>query len=83
MCQLSSYLPPSLTCLAAIAIYKPSDVRPILEAYQGKDIPSEYAKKEAEAKARHIEEWKKKSYRMTSSSFSGMFGISQPVRHGL
>jgi len=81
VCKLSSYLPPSLTCLAAIAIYKPPDVRPILEAYQGKDIPSEYAMKEAEARAKHVEEWKKKSHHMTSSSFSGMFGLSQPVRH--
>ncbi|KAL9712160.1 mitochondrial inner membrane protein required for protein import [Leucoagaricus gongylophorus] len=64
--------------LESIAIYKPPDVRPILEAYRGKDIPSEYAKKEAEAKAKHIEEWKKKSHHMTTGSFSSIFGLSQP-----
>ncbi|KAJ3574214.1 hypothetical protein NP233_g1910 [Leucocoprinus birnbaumii] len=63
--------------LESIAIYKPTDVRPILEAYHGKDIPIEYAKKEAEAKERHIEEWKKKSHQISNSSFSSMFGISQ------
>ncbi|KXN86028.1 Mitochondrial import inner membrane translocase subunit TIM50 [Leucoagaricus sp. SymC.cos] len=64
--------------LESIAIYKPADVRPILEAYQGKDIPIEYAKKEAEAKQKHIEEWKKKSHQISSGSFSSMFGLSQP-----
>ncbi|KAF9445931.1 NIF-domain-containing protein [Macrolepiota fuliginosa MF-IS2] len=63
--------------LESIAIYKPADVRPILEAYQGKDIPIEYAKKEAEAKAKHVEEWKKKSHLVSSSSFSSLFGLSQ------
>ena len=29
----------------AIAIYQPQDVRPILKAYAGKNIPVEYAKK--------------------------------------
>ncbi len=43
----------------AIAIYKPEDVRPILAAYHGKDIPLEYGKKEAEIKAQFVEEWKK------------------------
>lgn len=42
---------------AAIGIYQPPDVRPILEAYRDKDIPLEYAKKEAEAKQKHVEEW--------------------------
>jgi len=63
--------------LESIAIYKPTDVRPILEAYSDKDIPVEYAKKEAEAKANHIEEWKKKSRHVSSSSFSSLFGLSQ------
>jgi len=44
--------------LAAIGIYKPPDVRAILEAYEGKNIPIEYAKKEAESKRQFIEEWK-------------------------
>jgi len=38
--------------LESIAIYRPPDVRPILQAYHSKNIPLEYAKKEAE----HIEE---------------------------
>jgi len=63
--------------LESIAIYKPTDVRPILEAYQDKNIPIEYAKKEAEAKAKHVEEWKKKSHLVSSSSFSSLFGLSQ------
>lgn len=58
----------------AIAIYKPADVRPILQAYQGKNIPLEYGKKEAEAKAKHVEEWKSKKG-VSSSSFSSLFGI--------
>lgn len=64
--------------LESIAIYKPADVRPIIEAYHGKDIPIEYAKKEAEAKEKHIEEWKKKANHVSSSSFSSVFGLSQP-----
>jgi hypothetical protein len=35
-------------------------VRPILKAYQGKDIPVEYATREAEDKLVHLENWKKK-----------------------
>jgi len=44
--------------LESIGIYKPPDVRVILEAYEGKSIPVEYAKKEAENKRQFIEEWK-------------------------
>jgi mitochondrial import inner membrane translocase subunit TIM50 len=66
----------------ALGIYKPSDVRPILEAYRGKDIPIEYARKEAEAKQRHLEEWQasgggKGVGRITFSSLFG--GASGPV----
>ncbi|GLB37985.1 putative import inner membrane translocase subunit TIM50 [Lyophyllum shimeji] len=61
--------------LESIAIYRPPDVRPILTAYHGKNIPLEYAKKEAEAKARHIEEWKNKKG-VSSRSFSSLFGLS-------
>lgn len=66
------------TC-PAIAIYKPQDVRPILEVYHGKDIALEYAKKEAEAKQKHIEEWEKnrKTLSANSFTFSGLFGSSQ------
>ncbi|KAJ3482365.1 hypothetical protein NLI96_g7027 [Meripilus lineatus] len=64
--------------LESIAIYKPQDVRPILEAYSGKDIPLEYAKKEAEAKKLHIEEWEQKRKGLSSGGFtlSGLFGMS-------
>jgi len=44
--------------LESVGIYKPPDVRTILEAYEGKSIPIEYAKKEAENKRQFIEEWK-------------------------
>ncbi|OAX40299.1 HAD-like protein [Rhizopogon vinicolor AM-OR11-026] len=62
--------------LESIGIYKPPDVRPILQAYAGKDIPIEYAEKEAEAKAKHIEEWKTKARGLSKGGFtlSGMFG---------
>jgi import inner membrane translocase subunit TIM50 len=66
--------------LSAIGIYKPQDIRPILAAYQGKDIPLEYAKKEAEAKALHVEKWSKdRPQGLASTSFSSMLGLS-PVR---
>jgi hypothetical protein len=60
----------------AIAIYKPADVRPILEAYRGKNIPLEYAKKEAEAKLKHIEEWQngKKGIGGGGFTLSRLFG---------
>ncbi|KAI0684840.1 HAD-like domain-containing protein [Cytidiella melzeri] len=63
--------------LESIAIYKSPDVRPILEAYRGKNIPLEYAAKEAEAKQKHIEEWEK-SHKGVVSDFtlSGLFGGS-------
>lgn len=63
----------------AIAIYKPQDVRPILKAYEGKDIPIEYAKHEAELKRKHIEEWEhsRKGLATTGFTFSSLFGGSQ------
>ncbi|KAK7026404.1 mitochondrial inner membrane protein required for protein import [Paramarasmius palmivorus] len=61
--------------LESIAIYKPPDVRPILQAYAGKNIPIEYAKKEAEGKAKHIAEWTaNKGTR--SNSIGSFFGLS-------
>lgn len=65
----------------AIGIYKPPDVRPILQAYAGKDIPIEYAEKEAEAKSKHIEEWKTKARGLSKGGFtlSGMFGGASEV----
>lgn len=46
-------------CPLAIAIHRPDDVRPILKAYQGKDVALEYAKFEAEMKRKQIEQWEK------------------------
>lgn len=64
----------------AIGIYKPHDVRPILQAYHGKDIPLEYAKKETEARNRHIAEWKsKKGLSSSSITMSSLFGMSTDV----
>ncbi|KAF6752219.1 import inner membrane translocase subunit tim-50 [Ephemerocybe angulata] len=62
--------------LESIGIYKPADVRPILQAFEGKDVAIEYAKKEAEAKARHVEEWKAKTKGVSTSSISSLFGVS-------
>lgn len=59
----------------AIAIYKPADVRPILTAYNGKNIPLEYAKRETEGKQKHIENWKQNKG-STSNSFGGFFGVA-------
>lgn len=44
--------------LESVGIYKPPDVRAILNAYEGENIALEYAKKEAENKRQFIEEWK-------------------------
>ncbi|THH20494.1 hypothetical protein EW146_g886 [Bondarzewia mesenterica] len=41
--------------LESIGIFKPPDVRPVLKAYEGKDIPKEYAKREAEGKKQFLE----------------------------
>ncbi|KAF8320242.1 import inner membrane translocase subunit tim-50 [Amanita rubescens] len=64
--------------LESLAIYKPPDFRPILTSYQGKDIPIEYGKKEAEAKAKHIEEWKKGRKGASTSALTHLLG-SQTV----
>lgn len=63
--------------LESIAIYKPADVRPVLKAYAGKDIPLEYAKVEAEMKAKHVAEWKAKHKSIGPGfSFSSALGLS-------
>ena len=64
----------------AIAIYQPQDVRPILKAYAGKNIPVEYAKKEAEGKRQFLEEWNKTNKKSGSFTLSGLFGGGDPVR---
>jgi len=67
-----------LPFLESIGILQPPDVRPILKAYEGKNIPLEYARKEAEIKAKHIEEWEKerkgKGGAVTGFTLSGLFG---------
>ncbi|KAF9047783.1 HAD-like domain-containing protein [Panaeolus papilionaceus] len=63
--------------LESIAIYKPADVRPILKAYEGKNIPLEYGKMEAEMKAKHVAEWKAKHKpSVVTPSFGSLFGLS-------
>ncbi|WWD22651.1 hypothetical protein CI109_107144 [Kwoniella shandongensis] len=64
--------------LESIGIFNPADVRPILKAYEGKDIPVEYAKKEAEAKKKAIEDWERTHPTAVAGAGSGflssMFG---------
>lgn len=50
-------------------------MRPILQAYHGKDIPIEYAKREAEDKQVHIENWKSKG-KSVDVKFSSLFSTS-------
>ena len=66
---------------AAIAIFKTPDVRPILQAYEGKNIPIEFAKKEAEMKQRHLEEFEhsRKGLSRGGLTLSGLFGGSEKV----
>src|SRR6266404_4132528 len=65
-----------LTTFSAIGILNPPDIRPILTAYQGKDIATEYAKVEAANKARLVEEWKAK-HKSSAGIASGGFTISR------
>jgi len=65
--------------LESIAIHKPEDVRPILKAYAGKDIPIEYAKKEAENAQKHLEEWERSGgskSKVGGVTISGLFSSS-------
>lgn len=57
--------------LESIAMYNAQDVRPILKAYHGKDIPIEYAKKEEEAKQAALEEWQRKHPQSITGSGAG------------
>ena len=67
--------------LPAIAIFKTPDVRPVLQAYEGKNIPIEYAKKEAEMKRKHIKEWEHshKGLLRGGLTLSGLFGSAEQV----
>lgn len=53
---LISYIP----FLESVAFFSPPDVRSVIKAYEGKDIPTEWAIKEAEGKKKLIEDWKQK-----------------------
>jgi hypothetical protein len=64
----------SATDDTAIAMFNVKDVRPILKAYQGKDIPVEYAKKEAEAKRVAIEEWERRNPNAGQGGGAGWLG---------
>ncbi|KAI0753387.1 HAD-like domain-containing protein [Daedaleopsis nitida] len=65
--------------LESIAIFNTPDVRPVLQAYEGKNIPIEYAKKEAEMKRKHLEEWEhsRKGISRGGLTLSSLFGGSQ------
>ena len=52
-------------------MYNAQDVRPIIKAYHGKDIPIEYAKKEEEAKQAALEEWQRKHPQSITGSGAG------------
>ena len=67
---------------SAIAFFNPPDVRPILKAYEGKDVPLEYAKTEAKAKAKHIADWNAKHQSVAATpSFRNLFGLASFVRN--
>lgn len=69
----------------AIGIFQPPDVRPIIKAYEGKNIPVEYAQREAERKQAAIEEWEREhggalvgsgtGSSWLSSLFAGLGGV--------
>ncbi|CAE6485884.1 unnamed protein product [Rhizoctonia solani] len=70
--------------LESIAIHSPPDVRPILKAYQGKDIPKAYAAVEAEQKRKVIEEWEQKRKSGGPSgnmAIGGLFGLGAKKQH--
>ncbi len=63
-------------------------MRPILKAYEGKNIPVEYAKREAERKQAAIEEWEREhgtgavsagGAGWLSSVFGALGGVGRPV----
>ncbi|EJF60655.1 NIF-domain-containing protein [Dichomitus squalens LYAD-421 SS1] len=65
--------------LESIAIFRTPDVRPVLKAYEGKNIPIEYAKKEAEMKRKHLEEYEhsRKGLSRGGFTFGALFGGSE------
>ncbi|KAL7420371.1 mitochondrial inner membrane protein required for protein import [Cryptotrichosporon argae] len=74
--------------LESVGIFAPPDVRPIIKAYEGKNIPVEYAKKEAEAKRIAVEEWERTHPTPTAGAGSGFLsslfgGVSNPGQQRL
>ncbi|KAB5591275.1 Mitochondrial import inner membrane translocase [Ceratobasidium theobromae] len=70
--------------LESIAIHLPPDVRPILKAYQGKDIPKAYAAVESEQKRKVIEDWEAKRKNGSgggSMVIGGLFGLGGARKH--
>jgi mitochondrial import inner membrane translocase subunit TIM50 len=58
--------------ITAIGILNPPDVREVLKSMHGKDIPLEFAKKEAEAKQKFLEEWQSSRGASSNSYASGL-----------
>ena len=86
-CALSNLAPvgENIDSSVAIGIFSPADVRPVLKAYQGKDIPNEYAKNEAESKRVAVEEWNRLHpsaiHGAGSGLLSSVFGSVAAVRN--
>lgn len=75
--NLLDYLP----FLEAIGINAVPDVRNVLKAYEGKDVPKVFAARQAEIKKQHVEAWEKqreanKGNPLAGFSFASMFGLA-------
>lgn len=72
--SLAAYLP----FLEAIGINNVPDVRTLIKAYEGRDIPSAFAERQAEYKQKHVEEWEKRKREnpLTGFSIGSFFGLS-------
>ena len=55
-------------------MFSPADVRPILKNYHNKDIPAEFARFEAEAKRKEVEDWERRRGNSTSVAGAGWLG---------
>lgn len=70
--------------LEAIAIYNVPDVRPILQNYSGKHVPTAWAEVERKQKAAVLEEWEKDQakhkFKLGGGGYSigSLFGVSNP-----
>lgn len=67
-----------LPFLEAIGINNVPDVRMLIKAYSGKDIPEAFAERQAEYRRKHVEEWeaKKQKNPLTGFNVAGLFGMS-------